>query len=399
VLPTPPDSNEPRIALLLHSRADVRRAADSFMQRKELTVRVFEHFPELLAALEPDRTQLLLVDLHIARGDLETLASTLRRPAYASVDTILITSKAERPDYWNRVSLVPRARLIAGGSRFVPRLIEAIAEGAGAKHRVHLRTDLALKARLSQRMAAGDAPPVELSVVNLSESGMKVAAHGPSEIGSDWVGTLSLPSGAIALKAHVVRVLDEGDHGWSWGMQFVDLAAQDALTLRAVVSGLDLPPPIAPAPPEPDEPDERGEPVRSSPRIAVPSRLQLKARVQRVGTTQRLYLDVSDVSEAGFRGVTQYSARLEPQTPVDAMLLWPGHSVEMSCEVVHARVVLSEPMRFEYGFRFVTVSRQSRQLIKRVLSEAKQRGLKGQTRARAAAGTRQKHLPKNGGER
>ena len=291
-----------------------------WLQREVQTVlaplRVAFHFFDnptaLLRALEKATPDAVVVDFFMDRTVFARLRALMAEPCRAHVQTVLVVPKQETPAYLNRAASIPGACLVADGERFVPRIVESVAQAARVTFRRHPRRVVRLTGSLTPpALSLAGQPSTRVRIEELSKSGARVVGEICPEVGSECELRLDMPDRPVAVRAEVVRSFLDSAGLWHHALCFVSLPEEDLIGLRAFMEAL---PPLGEEPSREPPPGptagEAGETVRVAPRVSVPAQLRVKARVNPVGGKARMYFTVGDLSDSGFRGIGPYDPPL-----------------------------------------------------------------------------------------
>jgi hypothetical protein len=256
--------------LLAGSHGSLRRIGDLL---ERIDIRCLECTEdEVVSKVSELRPAAVLMNVLGSRSALSKLGALLKLKPYRHIQVVLATPKEASPQALARAAEVPNAVVVAGKERFKVRTLEALAVAVGVKQRRHLRHTERIAVAV---VRAGEAP-VKASLLNLSESGALLLTAGAYAKGARFSIGFSLPEGPVVARARVVwcRAV-EGE--WALevqtGVEFEGLPGDLQHLIGRFVAA-------------------QREPER---------RVKIKVRLRGHGSNVANYLQMTDLSESGFR--------------------------------------------------------------------------------------------------
>ena len=351
----------------------LRQASHGLLSRLDLTLRYYDEPAVLVEAIHRERPAVLVMNLLGSRQALDEVAALHRLPDHARMQIVLVTNKGPDAKYEARASRIPGSALVMGPVRLLPRMIEAVATALGIKQRRHLRAGAQIPVvvtRLRNRGETGFA--MTGSLINLSESGAKIALQHPLAPGDAVALAFGLGDHDVKVRGRTIRVQRSPDGTLEVGIEFEDLRSEDVDVIAAFVRE------ERPAEKRPLEFFERpgseeDGAVRLFERQHLGKATRLKVRLKPVGTKATSYLRVADLSEGGLLAVCdRFTPPFQAGTHLEAFIFGGGISLHCTCDVVHKERANSDDQSWHLGVRFLHLNRAARGELAKALFKWKQ---------------------------
>lgn len=297
-----------------------------------LNVRVFDTVEEYLALDGTDVPTTLVADVTALSDKLK---ARIESADPLELRFVILSSLSERTAA-GMVASLKGVSLVAGGPRFQKRALEAI---VGSRSR---RKSERVSVPLSAWVDA-DGRTDSVAVEDISATGAMVFGAREMEPGQRLTLILELSGGVqLRVRSAVVRTSSTDDSMWHTGVRYLALSAVDAASLERFLA----------------QHGQKGETpkafseAKAAPRLRLPRKLAVKARIEAEPSGRRDYLSVIDISESGFLGASKHQLDLTVGARYRLVLLWAATGLDGACELVRRETSTGRHPHL-YGFRFV----------------------------------------------